>query len=1103
MTAVRDYFRVLLPLLAAFGVYSWFVAPLIDPPVQQRRVVWDGPYLTAADHWWKELFPEGDWRAQQPRVLQTESGVLLFQEWQQLSDDRWRLTPLSMLLIQNGNSQQTDGSPPKVLLVDAPRGAEIQFKQAIDWTTGRPPPVSGGQLLGQIRIFSPEKLADGSESLLIETSDLRIDRRHIWTNQEVRLQSGESIIQGRSLEIFMDRDLLSPSELAGSGDSPFDGFDYLELIYVDRVRFRLADGGLWGESSQTSAKGGTTSADHAISQPAYLDVDCQGSFRFDFHTSIATLNDGVEMTHRVRNQPEDRFASQTMKLHIDWTDSDGNLRKFSAGRVDRIEAEGRNSDDKTDISRLIRVEAPGIQARGQGRWLEVDLKRGQMAISNRLPGTTEPESDPAYLEKDQFQAWSPDIRIQRDDLVLVATNRAMSANSQDVGRPMQSPAIQRLGKIYAAGPGQARLRTQDGDQWKLVWSNHLTLQPDGDDDRLTMDGAAYATSDRHGRFSAEYFDLWFIPPQADVDESTNPTAAAPSYGKARPSRMRARGDVIVRSPMLRAQIGDLHAWFVYPAPPPSSPIPGGNPAMTQPLARQPKPSPETGPGQLAGTTSPFVSAPMRFADVQETPISVTGNTLKTRILVVNESPTIDDLVIDGNVTVTRERISSQRPMPLTITGTMVLMNTVNQGKSNISVAGEPAKIQIGTGWLEGKEIRFNEQDQMVWMDQPGLIVLPPEAMATASPAIQMSSAPPGFPTASSNMEWIEPMRVEWAGQLIFDGLVAKMLGGVKMRGRLRTAEDTLWHISGESEELELHFAKRIVMGSDSPIEGELSKLVLNERVDVRGAQTDLQGNRRSLEHLSLPRIEFHLQEQTLVGQGPGWLRSRRIGTAATPMLHQKGPNEAATSAHQLQCLHLVYVGRMEGEYQRGSVRFMDRVEAVDGPIARWEDELDVHAIRQLSLDQKLITCDVLQVQRVDDLSWNRASASNAPSPSLLEVEARDRVKVDGLATGGQYQLIASKVRYSGVHNILHIEGRNQQPAEILYYQGGNSLAPNRVVVRSADFDVAANEIRNAQISQIQVELNGSQGLGTSQPPTPTPGGNAIPDPRGLNSLRPR
>ncbi len=1111
MSAIREYFKVFLPLIGIFLAYRMFAVPYFEPTIQKKDRTWQTEKATSVDRWWANYFPVDDWRNKHPRILQTADGVLLFEAWEQLGPDRWRLEPLTIIMLQGkqGEPASTE-SRSNAVFVEAPHGAEIQFKHAIDWTTGRPPPVVGGQLLGEIRIFSPPAAPGAKQNMLIETRDLRIDKRHIWTDQQVRIDFGDSRIRGRSLEIFLDKDLLSPqSNTASTGDTPFEGLDRMELIYVDEVHLGLANGGLWGNGSKATA---TQTNSQPVNGPlASVDVFCRGSFHFDFHTSLAKIDDGVQVVHRVAGLPDDRFDCHLLSMHFDWStpkseasNGSSSLREVNHAAVDRIEALGKETDDKKEISRLVRVDAPGIQARGNGRWLEVDLKNGQIAISNRLPGSIEAESDPAYLEKENVQVWSPEIRFQNSELALA---KPKPATPLTLEKNEQQP---RMGKVFADGPGQARMRTDDGDQWKLYWSNTLTLQPDGLEDRLTIDGSANASSDRQGSFSAEQLDLWLFqlsPAQSQRLLAQDPTRRPPQV---LPNRIHASGDVIVKSPMLRAQIQDLQSWFVYPMlasdsqsapvlPPPQNLV--RSPKQLTPIQPMPQNN-STGLGQLATTQfGPQPPPADKLTLKPKVPINVTGRTLKTRVVMVGNETSIDDLVIDGDVTLTREQISVTTPLPLTITGKMVRMNT-DGGNANVQISGQPAKIQIGSGWLEGPEITFNEREQLVEMKQPGFIVIPPEAMANRNSASTSTSK------SASNIEWIEPIRIEWKGQLLFNGRVARVDGGVRLRGRAKTTEDTIWHMEGNAQELELVFSQPVSMGRNSSSDAQVRLIILRDQVDLRGAQTDLQGNRRSLEHLMLPQLDIDIIDQTLHGHGPGSLRSRRLAAANTKALPLM--NEPAKSSSGLASLHLVFVGKMEGEFGRGMVRFIDRVEAVDGPIQSWEDELNVQQIRQLGLNQKLITCNLLQIQNVDDLSWNRTSTTQAdksPSPSTWELEARDSVKLDGMSESGLYRLLAARVRYSSAQELLHIEGSAQQPAEITMQQSPtNAPGQNKIVVRSADYDVGSNTIRNAQIAQINVDIPSNfQGPNNGQTPAPPkpPGSNSIPDPRALGPLRPK
>ncbi len=78
------------------------------------------------------------------------------------------------------------------------------------------------------------------------------------------------------------------------------------------------------------------------------------------------------------------------------------------------------------------------------------------------------------------------------------------------------------------------------------------------------------------------------------------------------------------------------------------------------------------------------------------------------------------------VTVARDSVSAESPWPLTITGTQLRLDTSENGLLDASIVGSPARLSIGSGALEGPEVRFNQRQQLVWIDHPGVFQVPPK-----------------------------------------------------------------------------------------------------------------------------------------------------------------------------------------------------------------------------------------------------------------------------------------------------------------------------------------------------------------------------------------
>lgn len=1168
---IRDYLKIFLPLVAMLGVYRLIAVPLIEPTHADVKPIGPASAFQAQLPWWSEHFVEDSWQRKQPKILETPQGIFLFEKWDKLAPDRWKLHPLTIILPQSDDAAAgASGNPARrrVVLIDNPQGAEIQFKEAIDWTSGHPPPVIGGQLNGKITLYSPPN-EDGSADtgLRIDAADLRIDRRRIWTTKGITMRIGRSYVEGRDLTILLDQDLLSSKQAnSAETDSPFKGLDTLELIYVDRVHIDLPPGGLFGERLASEAIQPNTA-------PAHAEVRCRGSFRFEFHQSNATLLSKVELRHLVEGMKPDTFESDRLDLHFAWKDAKPSAQHPTATRewtIDRIEAVGTNGSDPNDRTRWVHLEAPSIRSRGLGRWMRVDMARGKIMLANHLPGQASNEPAQVYLERDSMQLWSPVLEYEGERL-----------------RPNQVPntsiASKSLGQLWSAGPGTAKVVAEDGDAWTLSWAKSLEMKPEGELDRLTIDGSANARSDRQGQFSAEIVDIWLrsIPEPLIARVKQQTGGYEPS--SVLPERLHAAGTVIIRSPQLRTQVADLQAWFAYPeielakqsvADPSVVPLQLADKAATVHQPTQPNVAPKAvvasplgtafsnlvvmaeqtsngsasqpssssniasssmpGPGRMASTgldvpQLPAVGQAGRDAP-RPLPTNITGETMVAKFSQTSSGMKIEDLAINNNVTVTRDQVSPTSPMPLTIIGNELRMDSAEQGNLDVTIIGMPAKFSIGAGAMESTEIRFNQARKMVWMEQPGIFRLPPEAFqskgqsadrpSTISPPANNTSAAPGFigglraNVGGSQVQWIQQPEVQWQGQMIFDGRTARMDGGVRLTGRVATEVDTVWHLDGRADELKVELEEAIDFTGEAGSRATIANIRLINNVDLKAAQTDMNNNRRSLEHLEVPELNFYVPQQKWLGTGPGSLRTRRIGNAnpESPIAVLNGvPNSAPSTQTrhpqaELQCVHLRFGGRMEGDMLAQQVDFHDRVEVLLQPILSWDQTPDVRLVDQLKIGQTMMTCDRLRINNSSNLSWTKSQIADQQlrRDAAWEITCEGHVVVDNVGEKETIKVVTpGGIQYVALHSLMRIYGNGPEPAEVRRqsHQGNSEQDSGVARISNGAFNIKTGE-SNIEFRSISGDLRKPPPAGQNNVSPAFPmngnGRNGLPAPRDMN-----
>ncbi len=226
------YLLALVVLSSAALVYNAYSKLWLQPPEFEKVAIADResvPVDTMGD-----LFPTDAWQRGPCKRLQTTDGELLFEHWEQITENHWKLWPIT-LVIGRGMDDQQDPEP---IILDAVEGAEIRFTESLNMMSANAPPIERGQMIGEVTIRRPTN--DPTKSpLLIRTSDIGIDNRKIWTTKAIQLTMGETRMVGRDLTLH-----LATSAISGHGGSAASILDRMELIYLDELTIPLKNNAL-------------------------------------------------------------------------------------------------------------------------------------------------------------------------------------------------------------------------------------------------------------------------------------------------------------------------------------------------------------------------------------------------------------------------------------------------------------------------------------------------------------------------------------------------------------------------------------------------------------------------------------------------------------------------------------------------------------------------------------------------------------------------------------------------------------------------------------------------------------------------------------------
>lgn len=542
---VFHYCASLTFLLALSVIYQNLVAPLMQPPdfdaVNLQMVS-----AVKSDNNLQDLFSKGSWQHGECKKLQTPTGTLLFLNSKQVSQDQWKLWPVT-LIIGRGMSTEQNESP---VIIEAEQGAEIKFARSLDVMGGESPPFSRGRILGEVHVFR-EDATDPERRFDLKTANVGIDNKKLWTTEAIEMNVGQAQWMGRDLTLHF----VASTDTSTSRGS--DILDRMELIYLDQFSMPIRSGGLWQRDAYSSEQAPSTSSDRA----AMVSLQCDGRVEYDFALDQLLVNDSVSLVHQVKGELPDRFDCDWLQL---------TLNDPTNRRIDRA-----NPLD----------------------WLVGIIASGSPAVAN-LPSF---DSELA-AERIDFDAVKGIIRADGRQGIRLRRGVVTARLSKLIYQfdPQIPEAI-----LSIDAPGAGRIEIDDSTiaLRKAVWQDGFRIWPVESsltrsldtDVQLRMEGDIHATLSDGGEFRANSI-AGILKPERQQLPATGNTLV--------PDRFEVIGDVQIDTTALAAETDRLLLFFVSEPDPPGqsardsatpSPLrqwvaqPGGERQQVDPVAR-PRPS---------------------------------------------------------------------------------------------------------------------------------------------------------------------------------------------------------------------------------------------------------------------------------------------------------------------------------------------------------------------------------------------------------------------------------------------------------------------------------------------------------------------------------
>jgi hypothetical protein len=978
--------RVFLIVLAAAGFHRLTIVPLVEPRVHDAAAAVEmSPEQAAAIRARAdkrlaalgEIFPAGSWEREDPIVLESRQMRLLFRQYQALPDGRVHLVPCTLVILPDRNRVAGDGDAGRTLVLRVPQGAVLEFDEPLDLRQGRLARLIGGSLRGQVTIRGTPSAPGAEDDIEIVTRDVELAELEVRTTEAVQFRYGRSTGSGRA----MIARLLPRAEASENGPS-IGGVDSIRLDRDVKLRLEGLQGGLLPGGSAAApanappAAQNTAAGQQAAAEPPPVFVSCRGGLSLNVSANVITFEERVEVVRTAADGATDQLDCEQLAIVL--------ARRDPA-------AEGRGGLEPASIQAkgrpvVARSSAAGLEARAARLGYEVATRR-------ILLDGEEPVS-------------------------LVARDTEMEARSIDyVPGPGSGP-----GALMAVGPGLLRTRSGGGPPVQARWQKWLRMRPDGAGHVASIAGDAEVAVEAQGRLAGSEMHLWL-----DIDQSS-PAAAAPA-GRAgpdlsgvKPSRLLARGMVEIEADQLTARTDRMEVWF------------RNQPAAATAVAAAPA-------GTAAGAASipaqaarqPVAHAPLGAAPQPKTPatgrIVATAALIRGLVTMGGQQGELEEMSLEGQVHVVEEgRAAVGGPaVPrapggedaeagLEIRGDQMQLTRPTRFDARAIVSGRPAEVR-GRGLdLSGPLVDFDRGRNRLTVDGAGRLQVPLAAGAGGLESFSFTGSGPQVPAPGAPAAPPGALDVTWQGRMDFDGLTARFVDQVVTSARGS-------EVRAGSLDVVFNRPVEFTAARQQPaVRPDVARIACGSGVKIE-SETTSQDGAKSMERLFVRDLVIDRTTGNVTGTGPGRLTSTRFGQAPAMALPAAGPAGAAAAPPPARPDELTFLGvdfqrGMRGNLERRVMEFHQRVEAIWGPVAGWNDTLDPRAPTGLPPRVVTISSDVLGVGQVPPAPGQRRGS--------IEIAAGGNVLVEGEA----FTARSARLTWSEAKDLLVFEGDGRSDAQL-------------------------------------------------------------------------
>lgn len=999
-------------MLAAFGVYSYIVVPIVEPTLANRNgPPVNSPTPNPRKNPFAHLFEDGDWELESPKIIETAQGTLIFLDYRPLDDGRLEIRPCTLIVFsaETEDRQKIEQSARPVVM-RASEGAILQFDEEVDLARGKLGRLIGGRVLGDVRIFTAESAPNAGDGFEFVTRNLQIERTKVYTTGDIKFRYGSSHGSGRDLTLN-----LSPAEAIADGGAKRTAIGKLESVQLTHVEE------IYLQSAQHSILPDASPAKVTRQQPP-VKITCDGPLRYSVERRMATFDQNVNVLRLVENSKPDRLNCKQLAVFLA---KSGDKKTTPAKPAASPLASGNAVERIVAVGEPVVLDSPSQKAHTTAARFEYNLQTKQLLLQSMNSGAN------ILLKRGADEFTAPELHYE------------MVEGHQ-------------LGKLWAPGPGKmtTQLTSATGPRlFSANWKKEIRIRPQDGNQLISLTEQAQVDVENQGSFKADEIHFWLIevPPSPDAKASspdakvsppdTKPSTTNPIASRVLPDRILATGKVQADSPQLSADVDRLEAWFQHvPAEIPQSPVKQLEPQPSSDLILQPAagPAPQLEPELHRPIVriqeplgSPVVNQPanpqVERVEVVPQHFHVTGQLVQMQIAQQGKTSTIQELSVQGERVRVLETNPKEGEEPFWLSGQRIDLEGGTGPTAFITVGGAPAMVSARGFCIQSKTLKLSRRDNRLLVEQAGEMFIP----------IQQDFS-------GESLKDTRELKISWDGSLVFDGSLAKFRRGIHVRG------PDFW---AKSDEMQTTLTSRIDFGRTSPggAKPEVKKLSLFGHVDLEHRGYTEEGRQQSVERMTLATLEIDRVSGAINGLGPGVVRNVRLG-GGPPIGLPSAPMETKTD-DSLTFLRVDFQKALSGNMLQHKIAFNDKVRAIHGPVANWEAQIEPQ--RKEELGQRGVILDT------DQLSVNEfVTRGLKQGPIELLAEGNTRVE------GRDFTAIANRLTYATVKNQLVLEGDGRKDAQVTDHVRNGSTEARRILVWTDTNTIQVDDARSLTIGPV-------------------------------------